>query len=107
MILVRLLSYLRRHWPRTHILVRGDSHFAAPSVNVGISCNSASSSAVNSGPEVSSKSSCMSGPPLCAFARASVLLEDFLGDGNRSHRLEVIYAGSAAVPVSPLIATSH
>jgi hypothetical protein len=32
MIVVRLLSYLRRHWPRTHILVRGDSHFATPEV---------------------------------------------------------------------------
>jgi hypothetical protein len=32
MILVRLLSYLRRHWPQTHILVRGDSHFATPEV---------------------------------------------------------------------------
>lgn len=32
MILVRLLSSLRRHWPRTHILVRGDSHFATPEV---------------------------------------------------------------------------
>jgi hypothetical protein len=30
MILSRLLSYLRHHWPRTHILVRGDSHFATP-----------------------------------------------------------------------------
>ena len=30
MILVRLLAVLRRHWPRTHILVRGDSHFATP-----------------------------------------------------------------------------
>jgi hypothetical protein len=30
MILMRLLSYLRRHWPQTHILVRGDSHFATP-----------------------------------------------------------------------------
>jgi hypothetical protein len=30
MLLVRLLSYLRHHWPRTHILVRGDSHFATP-----------------------------------------------------------------------------
>ena len=30
MIVVRLLSYLRRHWPHTHILVRGDSHFATP-----------------------------------------------------------------------------
>jgi Transposase DDE domain group 1 len=29
---VRLLSYLRRHWPYTHILVRGDSHFATPEV---------------------------------------------------------------------------
>jgi len=32
MILVRLLSYLRRHWPYTPILVRGDSHFATPEV---------------------------------------------------------------------------
>jgi hypothetical protein len=32
MILVRLLGYLRRHWPSTHILVRGDSHFATPEV---------------------------------------------------------------------------
>jgi len=32
MILVWLLSYLRRHWPQTHILVRGDSHFATPEV---------------------------------------------------------------------------
>jgi Transposase DDE domain group 1 len=32
MILVRLLSYLRRHWPYTHILVRGDSHCATPEV---------------------------------------------------------------------------
>jgi hypothetical protein len=32
MILVRLLACLRRHWPRTHILVRGDSHFATPEV---------------------------------------------------------------------------
>jgi hypothetical protein len=31
-ILVRLLSYLRRHWPHTHMLVRGDSHFATPEV---------------------------------------------------------------------------
>jgi Transposase DDE domain group 1 len=30
--LVRLLAYLRRHWPSTHILVRGDSHFATPEV---------------------------------------------------------------------------
>jgi Transposase DDE domain group 1 len=32
MILVRLLAMLRRHWPQTHILVRGDSHFATPEV---------------------------------------------------------------------------
>ncbi len=32
MILVRLLSSLRQHWPHTHILVRGDSHFATPEV---------------------------------------------------------------------------
>jgi hypothetical protein len=32
MILVRLLAALRRHWPSTHILVRGDSHFATPEV---------------------------------------------------------------------------
>jgi hypothetical protein len=32
MILVRLLAYLRHHWPSTHILVRGDSHFATPEV---------------------------------------------------------------------------
>ena len=32
MILVRLLAFLRRHWPRPHILVRGDSHFATPEV---------------------------------------------------------------------------
>ena len=32
MILVRLLAYLRRHWPSTPILVRGDSHFATPEV---------------------------------------------------------------------------
>jgi hypothetical protein len=32
MILVRLLASLRRHWPRTHILVRGDSHCATPEV---------------------------------------------------------------------------
>jgi hypothetical protein len=31
-ILVRLLSSLRRHWPQTPILVRGDSHFATPEV---------------------------------------------------------------------------
>jgi DDE family transposase len=27
-----LLAFLRRHWPRTHLLVRGDSHFATPEV---------------------------------------------------------------------------
>jgi Transposase DDE domain group 1 len=32
MIVVRLLSALRRHWPRPHILVRGDSHCATPEV---------------------------------------------------------------------------
>lgn len=32
MSLVRLLAYLRRHWPATHLLVRGDSHFAPPEV---------------------------------------------------------------------------
>jgi hypothetical protein len=32
MIVVRLLAFLRRHWPRTHILVRGDSHCATPEV---------------------------------------------------------------------------
>jgi hypothetical protein len=32
MILARLLSSLRQHWPWTHILVRGDSHFATPEV---------------------------------------------------------------------------
>ena len=32
MIFVRLLAYLCRHWPHTHILVRGDSHFATPEV---------------------------------------------------------------------------
>ena len=32
MILSRLLSYVRHHWPQTHILVRGDSHFATPEV---------------------------------------------------------------------------
>jgi hypothetical protein len=32
MILVRLLAALRRHWPSTHILVRGDSHVATPEV---------------------------------------------------------------------------
>lgn len=32
MILVRRLSSLRRHWPYTHILVRGASHCATPEV---------------------------------------------------------------------------
>jgi hypothetical protein len=32
MILGWLLSYLRRHWPHTHTLVRGESHFATPKV---------------------------------------------------------------------------
>lgn len=32
MSLSRLLSYRRRHWPRTHILVRGDSPCATPEV---------------------------------------------------------------------------
>jgi hypothetical protein len=32
MSLVRLLAALRRHWPQTHLLVRGDSHFATPEV---------------------------------------------------------------------------
>jgi hypothetical protein len=32
MLLVRLLAYVRRHWPHTHILVRGDSHCATPEV---------------------------------------------------------------------------
>jgi hypothetical protein len=32
MIVVRLLSYLRRHWPHTPILGRGDSHCAPPAL---------------------------------------------------------------------------
>lgn len=32
MLLVRLLATLRRQWPSTHILIRGDSHFATPEV---------------------------------------------------------------------------
>ena len=32
MILVRLLASLRRHWPFTHILVRGDRHCGTPEV---------------------------------------------------------------------------
>ena len=34
--MVRLLSYLRRHWPYTPILVRGDSYFATPEVIDGL-----------------------------------------------------------------------
>jgi hypothetical protein len=36
MILVRLLAFLRRHWPQTHSLVRGDSHCATPEVIEGL-----------------------------------------------------------------------
>jgi hypothetical protein len=32
MIFVRLLASRRRHWPHTHILVRGDSHFVTPEI---------------------------------------------------------------------------
>ena len=32
MICVRLLAFLRRHWPRTPLLVRGDRHVATPEV---------------------------------------------------------------------------
>jgi hypothetical protein len=32
LIFVRLLAFLRRHWPRPHILGRGDSHCAPPEV---------------------------------------------------------------------------
>src|SRR2546427_7121531 len=32
MILARPLPYLRHRWPYTHILIRGDSHFATPEV---------------------------------------------------------------------------
>jgi hypothetical protein len=32
MILARLLAHLRHQWPETHLLVRGDSHFATPEV---------------------------------------------------------------------------
>jgi Transposase DDE domain group 1 len=35
MILVRLLAWLRRHWPQTPLLVRGDSHCATPEVREG------------------------------------------------------------------------
>jgi len=30
MIMKRVLGLLRKHWPQTHILVRGDSHFSTP-----------------------------------------------------------------------------
>jgi hypothetical protein len=30
MIIRHILKYLRRHWPETHIVLRGDSHFANP-----------------------------------------------------------------------------
>jgi len=30
MIMKRILKYLRQHWPDTHIILRGDSHFANP-----------------------------------------------------------------------------
>ena len=36
MLFTRLLSYLRHHWPQTHLLVRGDRHFATPEVMEGI-----------------------------------------------------------------------
>jgi hypothetical protein len=36
MIVVRLLAFLRRHWPQTPILVRGDSHCATPEVIEGL-----------------------------------------------------------------------
>ena len=36
LILVRLLAFLRRHGPRPHILVRGDSHVATPEVIEGL-----------------------------------------------------------------------
>lgn len=32
-ILQRLIPYLRRHWPRVQIIVRGDSHFSTPEVH--------------------------------------------------------------------------
>ena len=32
MLVVRLLAFLRRHWPRTPLLVRGESHCATPEV---------------------------------------------------------------------------
>ena len=36
MLLVRLLAVRRRHWPRPHILGRGDSHCATPAVCAGL-----------------------------------------------------------------------
>jgi hypothetical protein len=36
MLLVRLLAWLRRHWPQPPILVRGDSPFATPEVLEGL-----------------------------------------------------------------------
>jgi hypothetical protein len=36
MMLVRLLASRRRHWPRPHILVRGDRHVATPKVIEGL-----------------------------------------------------------------------
>jgi len=30
MIMKRVIRLLRRHWPQTHILLRGDGHFANP-----------------------------------------------------------------------------
>jgi hypothetical protein len=30
MIMKRLLGWLRQHWPQTHIVLRGDGHFANP-----------------------------------------------------------------------------
>ena len=32
LIVARLLAHLRHQWPETHVLVRGDSHFATPEV---------------------------------------------------------------------------
>jgi hypothetical protein len=36
MLLVRLLASRRRHWPHTHILVRGDRHCATPEILAGL-----------------------------------------------------------------------
>ena len=30
MIIERVLGLLRKHWPQTHIVLRGDGHFANP-----------------------------------------------------------------------------